>query len=68
MNADGELWKLTATRAAPMIRAGKLNPIDLTEACLARVAEREAAVRAFTWFDRDYVWQADDHRHHHGPL
>ena len=50
-----ELWKLTATQAARLIHDGKLNPIDLTEACLARIAEREPVVRAFSYFNPDYA-------------
>jgi Asp-tRNA(Asn)/Glu-tRNA(Gln) amidotransferase A subunit family amidase len=42
---------LTATEAARLIRDGRLQPADLMEACLARIAERETAVRAFAWFD-----------------
>jgi Asp-tRNA(Asn)/Glu-tRNA(Gln) amidotransferase A subunit family amidase len=42
---------LTATEAARLIRDGRLTPADLMASCLARIAEREAAVRAFTWFD-----------------
>ena len=55
MNANSDLWKLTATEAARLIRTGKLRPIDLTESCLARIAEREPTVRAFAWFDADYA-------------
>jgi Asp-tRNA(Asn)/Glu-tRNA(Gln) amidotransferase A subunit family amidase len=43
--------RLTATEAARRIRDGKLRSEDLMEACLARIAEREPAVRAFAWFD-----------------
>ena len=43
--------KLTATEAVRLIRDGQLEPIDLMEACLERIAERELAVRAFAWFD-----------------
>ena len=43
--------KLTATEAARLIRDGRLTPADLMESCLARIAEREPAVRAFAWFD-----------------
>ena len=43
--------KLTATEAARLIRDGQLHPVELMEACLARIAEREPAVRAFAWFD-----------------
>jgi Asp-tRNA(Asn)/Glu-tRNA(Gln) amidotransferase A subunit family amidase len=42
---------LTATEAVRLIRDGRLKPADLMESCLARIAEREAAVRAFAWFD-----------------
>ena len=48
-----EPTKLTATEAARLIRAGRLRPMELMEACLARIAEREPAVRAFAWFDAD---------------
>jgi Asp-tRNA(Asn)/Glu-tRNA(Gln) amidotransferase A subunit family amidase len=48
-----EPTKLTATKAARLIRAGRLRPMELMEACLARIAEREPAVRAFAWFDAD---------------
>ena len=32
-----ELCRLTATEAAAQIRAGALSPVDLVEACLARI-------------------------------
>jgi Asp-tRNA(Asn)/Glu-tRNA(Gln) amidotransferase A subunit family amidase len=48
-----EPTKLTATEAARLIRADRLRPMDLMEACLARIAEREPAVQAFAWFDAD---------------
>ncbi len=50
--------KLTATEAARLIRDGRLRPIDLMEACLARIAEREPVVRAFAWFDADAARRA----------
>jgi Asp-tRNA(Asn)/Glu-tRNA(Gln) amidotransferase A subunit family amidase len=43
--------KLTASEAARLIRDGTLRPADLMESCLARIAEREGEVRAFTWFE-----------------
>jgi Asp-tRNA(Asn)/Glu-tRNA(Gln) amidotransferase A subunit family amidase len=49
---------LTATEAARLIRDGKLSPAELMEACLARIAEREPAVRAFAWFDAESARQA----------
>jgi Asp-tRNA(Asn)/Glu-tRNA(Gln) amidotransferase A subunit family amidase len=45
--------QLTAKEAGRLIRDGKLRPADLMDACLARIAEREPAVRAFAWFDAD---------------
>ena len=47
----GDPARLTATEAARLIREEKLRPEALMEACLARIAEREASVRAFAWFD-----------------
>jgi len=55
MDGNGELWTLTATGAGRLIRSGKLRSADLTEALLARITEREPAVRAFTHFDADYA-------------
>jgi Asp-tRNA(Asn)/Glu-tRNA(Gln) amidotransferase A subunit family amidase len=42
---------LTATDAARQIRNGRLQPEELMEACLARIAERENTVHAFTCLD-----------------
>jgi Asp-tRNA(Asn)/Glu-tRNA(Gln) amidotransferase A subunit family amidase len=47
----GDPARLTATEAVRLIRDGKLRPEALMEACLARIAEREPALRAFAWFD-----------------
>ncbi|WP_372617654.1 amidase [Falsiroseomonas sp.] len=43
--------RLTATEAARAIAAGRLSAADLMEACLARAAGREPAVRAFVHLD-----------------
>src|SRR5579863_1073438 len=53
ISSMGDPASLTATEAARQIRDGKLRPIELMEACLARIADRESAVRAFAWFDAD---------------
>jgi Asp-tRNA(Asn)/Glu-tRNA(Gln) amidotransferase A subunit family amidase len=50
---SAELHQLTATEAARRIRAGRLHPAELMQACLARIAEREPTVRVFAWFDAD---------------
>jgi Asp-tRNA(Asn)/Glu-tRNA(Gln) amidotransferase A subunit family amidase len=43
--------RLTATEAARAIAAGRLSPAELMEACLARAAARDGAVRAFVHLD-----------------
>jgi Asp-tRNA(Asn)/Glu-tRNA(Gln) amidotransferase A subunit family amidase len=42
---------LTATEALAAIHAGRLSAAALTEACLDRIAAREATIRAFAWLD-----------------
>jgi Asp-tRNA(Asn)/Glu-tRNA(Gln) amidotransferase A subunit family amidase len=48
---SAELHQLTATEATRRIRAGRLHPAELMQACLERIASREPVVRAFAWFD-----------------
>jgi Asp-tRNA(Asn)/Glu-tRNA(Gln) amidotransferase A subunit family amidase len=43
--------RLTATEAAREIAAGRLSPAELMEACLARAAGYERALRAFVHLD-----------------
>jgi len=50
--------RLTATEAAARIRDNRLRPEALMEACLDRIASREAAVGAFAWFDPDLARRA----------
>lgn len=45
--------RLTATEAATRIRAGRLRPEALMEACLDRIAAREPSVNAFAFFNAD---------------
>jgi Asp-tRNA(Asn)/Glu-tRNA(Gln) amidotransferase A subunit family amidase len=49
---------LTAVDAARQISAGTLRPEALMEACLARIAAREAAVHAFAYLDPDQARRA----------
>lgn len=42
---------MTAVEARAALAAGRLSPVALMEACLGRIAAREAAVRAFAWLD-----------------
>jgi Asp-tRNA(Asn)/Glu-tRNA(Gln) amidotransferase A subunit family amidase len=50
--------RLTATAALARLRAGTLTAVDLAEACLARIAEREPVVRAFSYVDPAAVRKA----------
>ncbi len=50
--------RLTATELVRLIRAGSLNPVDLMEACLDRIAAREPEVRAFAHFDAEAARRA----------
>ena len=58
---------LTATAARARIAAGQLTPVDLMEACLARIAQREPALRAMAFLDPGLARQAAAHARP-GPL
>ncbi len=63
--------KLTASRAADAIAAGRLTSEALVRACLDRIAERDAAVGAWAWLDPDLALaaaQAADASAPRGPL
>jgi Asp-tRNA(Asn)/Glu-tRNA(Gln) amidotransferase A subunit family amidase len=62
-----ELHRMTATEAAWRMRAGSLRPEELMEACLAHIAEREAVVQAFAWFNAEAARGAV-RRDRQGPL
>jgi Asp-tRNA(Asn)/Glu-tRNA(Gln) amidotransferase A subunit family amidase len=51
--------RLTAAAAARAIRAGRLSARELVEACLARIAARDGAVRAFVRLAPDAREAAD---------
>lgn len=55
MAMPSDLTTMTATQAVRHIRDGKLSPEELTEAYLARIAEREPEIRAFSFLDADYA-------------
>jgi Asp-tRNA(Asn)/Glu-tRNA(Gln) amidotransferase A subunit family amidase len=50
-----EHTKLTAVEAAHQIAAGQLTSEALVRACLGRIAERDAAVQAWAYFDADHA-------------
>jgi amidase len=58
---------LTATAAVAAIAAGRLTAVDFVEACLARIAEREAVVQAFAMVDIEGARQAAECLDKQGP-
>src|SRR5258707_4168211 len=67
-----ELWRLSATEAAGLIRAGTIESGDLVLACLERVARVEPDVQAWTFLDPDHAMAqaraADGWRRFRRPL
>ena len=59
--------RLTATEASRRIQAGQLSPVELMEACLGRIAEREPHIHAFAYFDAEAARRAAE-RAAPGPL
>jgi Asp-tRNA(Asn)/Glu-tRNA(Gln) amidotransferase A subunit family amidase len=47
--------QLTASEAAALIRERKLSCEELVRSCLARIAARDAAVKAWLWLEPDQV-------------
>jgi Asp-tRNA(Asn)/Glu-tRNA(Gln) amidotransferase A subunit family amidase len=52
---SGDLWRLSAARAAELIRAGKIESEELVAACLERVARVEPEVQAWTFLDPEHA-------------
>ncbi len=52
-----DLTRLTASEAAKKINQGQLRSSELVEACLERIADREADVQAWTYLDPDHARQ-----------
>src|SRR5712671_5457477 len=67
-----ELWRLSATEAAGLIRAGTIESGELVAACLERVARVEPGVLAWTFLDPDHALTqaraADEWRRSGRPL
>ena len=51
MAPDDDLASLPAGRAATLIADRMLSPLDLLESCLARIAARDAEIRAWVRVD-----------------
>lgn len=49
------LYSLSASEAARLIREGVINSEQLIEACLARIRETDAEVQAWTFLDSDHA-------------
>ena len=50
-----DLHHLTASEAARLLRDGRITSVELVEACLARIAEKEPEVQAWHYLDRDHA-------------
>ncbi|MCB1884439.1 MAG: amidase [Geminicoccaceae bacterium] len=50
-----DLARLGAAEARALLVDGRLSALELTEACLARIAAREETVRAFAFLDPDHA-------------
>ena len=53
-----EPCQLTATEAAALIQSKRLSCEELARSCLARIAARDADVKAWLWLDPDLVIRA----------
>jgi Asp-tRNA(Asn)/Glu-tRNA(Gln) amidotransferase A subunit family amidase len=51
---SAELWRLSATEAAGLIRAGTIESGELVSACLERVARVRPDVQAWTLLESDH--------------
>ena len=49
------LLELSAIELRDRLAGGALRAVDLAEACLARIDEREPEIQAWAWIDRDFV-------------
>jgi Asp-tRNA(Asn)/Glu-tRNA(Gln) amidotransferase A subunit family amidase len=66
-----EPYELTATEASALIAARKLSCEELARSTLDRIHARDAAVRAWSWFDEDQIIRNArelDKRPPRGPL
>ena len=70
--ATVEANRLSARQALGAIRRGALNSVDLVQACLARIAEREGAIGAWCHLDREAALrqarEADERQRSGAPL
>src|SRR4029450_3323015 len=50
---SGDLVALGLGEAADLVRSGTVSPVELTEACLARIRAIDGAIRAWAHVDQD---------------
>src|SRR5258705_10602284 len=50
---SGDLFALGLREAADAVRSGSVSPVELTEACLARIRALDGAIRAWAHLDQD---------------
>ena len=68
---QGKLNSLTATEMARRLARGETTSVDIVEACLARIAERNSTLRAWAYVDRNHALaqaRARDAEPRRGPL
>src|ERR671918_2477913 len=72
MTAVDELAGPSALAAADLLRAGRISALELTESCLARIAQREPEVQAGAFLAPEHARRqaraADDRRKRGRPL
>jgi Asp-tRNA(Asn)/Glu-tRNA(Gln) amidotransferase A subunit family amidase len=63
---------LTAVAAVRAMREGQLAAVEMVEACLRRIQQRESSVRAWTYLDAEFALEqarrADERRRQGAPL
>ncbi len=57
------LCQLSAVEAVEQIRAGAITSVELVDACLARIDEREDMVQAWAYLDREFALKQARERH-----
>ncbi|SEO78531.1 Amidase [Salinihabitans flavidus] len=72
MGTKSDLIALDALTLRDGLATGAISAIDLTDACLDRIAERDEAVRAWAWIDpefaRDQARRLDTYRKSGRPI
>ena len=62
-SGSSALAQLNAVDAAAAIRSGEITSVELIDACLARIAEREETVQAWVYLDPEHARKQAQERH-----